>query len=115
MMHLALVHHGNDAQTAMKQYLLESYFTRGEDITSDDVLIAAAGAAGISPETAREWLVSNEGDQEVRADISRAGELGITAVPTFVFDDTWAIPGAQDVEVFERVLRRLAEKSLSKP
>jgi predicted DsbA family dithiol-disulfide isomerase len=115
MMHLALVHHGNDAQTAMKQYLLESYFTRGEDIASDDVLIAAAGAAGISPETAREWLVSNEGDQEVRADISRAGELGITAVPTFVFDDTWAIPGAQDVEVFERVLRRLAEKSLSKP
>ena len=79
------------------------------------MLIAAAGSAGIPETTVRAWLESDEGDAEVRADISRAGELGITAVPTFVFDDTWAIPGAQDVEVFERVLRRLAEKSLSTP
>ncbi|MGB0800656.1 MAG: DsbA family oxidoreductase, partial [Ilumatobacteraceae bacterium] len=42
--------------------------------------------------------------------VERAGEHGISAVPTFVVDGRWAIPGAQDVETFERVLRRLAER-----
>ena len=113
MMHLALVHHGSAAQVTMKQFLLEAYFTNGLNIADDEVLLAASAAAGINRTEAQAWLDSDEGDVEVRADITRTGELGITAVPTFVFDDTWAIPGAQDVEVFERVLRRLAEKALS--
>jgi predicted DsbA family dithiol-disulfide isomerase len=35
---------------------------------------------------------------------------GITAVPTFVINGQWAIPGAQDPETFVNVLRRLGEK-----
>ena len=30
------------------------------------------------------------------------------AVPTYVIDGRWAIPGAQDPDVFVQVLRRLA-------
>jgi predicted DsbA family dithiol-disulfide isomerase len=36
-----------------------------------------------------------------------AADNGITAVPTFIIDDRWSIPGAQDTEMFERVLRRM--------
>ena len=35
---------------------------------------------------------------------------GITGVPTYVINGQWSIPGAQDVETFERVLRRAAER-----
>lgn len=111
MMHLALVHHGPAAQRAMKQSLLESYFTNGRNVADDDVLLEAASAAGIPAETARGWLDSDEGNAEVRHDIVEAGELGITAVPTFVIDGRWAIPGAQDVEVFARALKRMHEKA----
>lgn len=113
MMHLALTHHGPSAQRAMKQHLLESYFTNGENVADDDVLLAAAHAAGIPRTTAEEWLDSDEGDVEVRRDIIEAGELGITAVPTFVIDGRWAIPGAQDIDVFARALRRMHDKSLA--
>ena len=113
MMHLALTHHGSAAQSAMKQHLLESYFTKGENVADDEILVAAAQSAGIPRTTAESWLESDEGDAEVRRDIMEAGELGITAVPTFVIDGRWAIPGAQDVEVFARALRRMHEKSLS--
>lgn len=113
LMHLALIHQGPAAQRAMKQHLLESYFTNGENVADDEVLIAAARTAGIPRETAQSWLDSEEGDVEVRRDIIEAGELGITAVPTFVIDGRWAIPGAQDVEVFARALRRMHEKSLA--
>lgn len=111
MMHLALTHHGPAAQGAMKQRLLEAYFTDGRNVADDEVLLDAAGAAGIPPDTARAWLDSDEGDAEVRRDIIEAGELGITAVPTFVIDGRWAIPGAQDVEVFARALKRMHDKS----
>ncbi len=113
MMHLALVHHGPVAQRAMKQHLLEAYFTNGENVADDDVLLAAAAAAGIPRDTAVTWLDSDEGDAEVRRDIVEAGDLGITAVPTFVIDGKWAIPGAQDVDVFVRALRRMHDKSLA--
>jgi len=111
MMHLALTHYGPSAQGAMKQRLLEAYFTNGDNVADDDVLLDAASAAGIPAETARAWLDSDEGDAEVRRDIIEAGELGITAVPTFVIDGRWAIPGAQDVEVFVRALKRMHDKA----
>ncbi|MBU6242243.1 MAG: DsbA family oxidoreductase [Acidobacteria bacterium] len=113
MMYLALKHHGSIAQRAMKQHLLEAYFTNGENVAEDDVLLAAATAAGVPRDEALAWLDSQEGDVEVRRDIIEAGELGITAVPTFVIDGRWAIPGAQDVDVFVRALRRMHEKSLA--
>jgi predicted DsbA family dithiol-disulfide isomerase len=42
-----------------------------------------------------------------------AAENGITAVPTFIFNDQWSVPGAQDVEMFERVIQRLSERKES--
>lgn len=111
LMHLALTHYGPAAQGAMKQRLLEAYFTDGRNVADDDVLLDAARAAGIPSAVAQSWLDSDEGDAEVRRDIIEAGELGITAVPTFVIDGKWAIPGAQDVEVFARALKRMHDKS----
>lgn len=113
LLHLALVHHGAEAQVLLKQALLEAYFTNGEDICNSDILVSCAQRAGITSETAREYLASDEGLEEVLSDLSLAGELGITAVPTFVFDGKWTVPGAQDVAVFENVLRRLATRTLT--
>jgi predicted DsbA family dithiol-disulfide isomerase len=39
-----------------------------------------------------------------------AASSGITAVPTYVFDGEWAVPGAQDPELFERILNRLLDR-----
>ena len=113
LLHLALLHHGPQTQVELKQALLEAYFTDGKDIGSTGVLVTCAQRAGIAPETAHEYLSSDEGLEEVLGDFSLAGELGITAVPTFVFDGKWTVPGAQDVAVFENVLRRLATRTLS--
>ena len=38
--------------------------------------------------------------------------MGITAVPTYVVSEQWAIPGAQEPETFARVLGKLAAKAL---
>jgi predicted DsbA family dithiol-disulfide isomerase len=46
----------------------------------------------------------------LRAELLGALDRGVTAVPTFVFEGQWAVPGAQDTEVFVQVLRRVHEK-----
>jgi predicted DsbA family dithiol-disulfide isomerase len=40
--------------------------------------------------------------------LQQAADLGITAVPTFVVNSRWSIPGAQDPEYLVQVLRRMA-------
>ena len=95
----------------MKQALLEAYFTDGKNVGDDEVLIEAAMRAGITRSEVEAWLATIDGDAEVRRDIMEAGDLGITAVPTFVIDGKWAIPGAQDVEVFQRALVRMSQRA----
>jgi protein-disulfide isomerase len=49
--------------------------------------------------------------RQVRSDERRAGEVDIHAVPTFVLDGRFAIPGAQDSDTFLRLLEQAAAKS----
>ena len=57
------------------------------------------------------FLESDRGLDEVNAELRGAGERGITAVPTFVFNDAWAVPGAQEPETFVQVLRKMAARA----
>ena len=97
-------------QPTVQDRLMRAYFTEGDDIGDPERLCALLAEVGVDPTATREFLESGAGNEEVAAEIERAGEHGISAVPTFVVDGRWAIPGAQDVETFERVLRRLAER-----
>ena len=56
------------------------------------------------------FLDSDDGLAEVRDELRAAAEMEITAVPTFVFDGKWMVPGAQDPDTFVQVLRRVVAK-----
>jgi predicted DsbA family dithiol-disulfide isomerase len=102
-------HHGPPGtQDVVKERLLSAYFTRGLDVGDTDVLAAEAEAAGLDRDAVRHLLDSDEGRVEVEQDLAFAAEAGITAVPTYVIDRRWSIPGAQDPDVFVQVLQRLA-------
>ncbi len=58
-------------------------------------------------------LDSNLGQDQLDADLIRANELGVTAVPTYLFNEQWSVPGAQDSETFERVLKKLSQQETS--
>jgi predicted DsbA family dithiol-disulfide isomerase len=97
-------------QAAMKERLLRAYFHDGLDIGDPDVLAGCAAELGFERDAVAELLDSSTGVDEVRADIEQAAELGITAVPTYVVNGQWAIPGAQDTETFVAVLRNLHDR-----
>ena len=98
-------------QAALKERLLAAYFTNGEDVGDPDVLVRAATEVGLDADDVRALLDSDEGVTELQAAAATAAEAGITAVPTYVIDGRWSIPGAQDPDVFVQVLRRLAARA----
>ncbi len=97
-------------QEAVKERLLRAYFVDGVHIGDPDALADCAAEIGFDRDAVVEFLASDRGVNEVATSLDDAREQGITAVPTYVFDGTWAVPGAQEPEMFARILRKMASK-----
>jgi predicted DsbA family dithiol-disulfide isomerase len=93
-------------QQVLKERLLRAYFTEGRDISSHDALAELAGEVGMPADNVRSYLASSDGTAQVREWLDHAADEGITAVPTYVIEGKWAIPGAQDTDTFVRVIRK---------
>jgi predicted DsbA family dithiol-disulfide isomerase len=108
--------HSDALQAALKERLLHAYFVDGLDIADHAVLVECAADAGFADagsdgSAVEAFLASDRGLDEVRAQLDDGRERGVTAVPTYVFADTWAVPGAQEPETFATVLRKMAAKA----
>lgn len=99
--------------TKLKESLMIAYFCDGKDISNIQTLSEIAIDFGMDGEEVTQMLQSNAGVNELEENLQRANELGITAVPTYVFDEQWSVPGAQDSETFERILRKLNDQQVS--
>ncbi len=100
-------------QAVMKERLMQAYFTDGEHIGSPETLADCAVDVGFERQAIEDFLSSTSGYAEVRAELDDAHQNGITAVPTYIFNGEWAVPGAQDADTFERVIRKMADNALA--
>jgi predicted DsbA family dithiol-disulfide isomerase len=96
-------------QDAVVRRLFRAHHAEGRDLNDHATLAALAAEAGFAG--AAESLANGDGDAEVIAQLERAREAGVTGVPFFVFEGTWAVSGAQPTEFFESALREVAAKA----
>ncbi|MCY1145040.1 DsbA family oxidoreductase [Actinoplanes sp. Pm04-4] len=101
MIHLAKAH---DQEPAMVDRLFRAEFTDGLNLADHGVLADLAADLGLDRAEALKALETKAYEQDIRADLSRARELGISGVPFFVFDNKRAVSGAQPVELFRQAL-----------
>ncbi|WP_291382794.1 DsbA family oxidoreductase [Demequina sp.] len=94
----------------MKDRLMRGQFTEGAVVDDAGQLAAMAAEVGLNAAEVRAMLETDAYDDAVQADIDEAAAAGVTGVPFFVFDSTYAIAGAQPVETFAEALRRSAEQ-----
>ncbi len=92
------------AADAVVEALFAAQFTEGLDIGDHAVLAAIAAGAGLDRAEALSVLRSREGPDMVHAENLRAHRRGISGVPCFVFPGRLAVSGAQETEVFQRLL-----------
>ncbi len=96
LLHLAAAH---GFQDALKEQLLRAYLTEGEAIGDPATLRRIAVGVGLDDAEVAAVLASESYADAVRADEAEAMDLGISAVPSFVVDRRFVIPGAQPVDV----------------
>jgi predicted DsbA family dithiol-disulfide isomerase len=105
-----LLHWAADSgrQIALQHALFAAYFQQGRDPGDRNVLVETAEAAGLDPAAARQVIESSEGAEPVRAAEAQWRGEGIASVPTVIVDGRYLVQGAQEPEVYERALRRIA-------
>jgi predicted DsbA family dithiol-disulfide isomerase len=108
--HLALAH---DRQDAMKERLMRAYLTEGELISDHATLRRMALDVGLPAGPVDELLDGERYADEVRTDEYTASRLGITGVPFFVVERSFAAAGAQSPEHLLTVLRHAWEARTS--
>lgn len=106
---------GAQAQDDVHHALLQAYFVDNRDISDEDVLLDIVVSCGIDGEAFSEII--NEQQlaigQAVIEEHNDAISRGITAVPTVVLGGAFPVPGAQDVETYERLVERMASRQQS--
>ncbi len=79
----------------VKQRLMELYFAEGADLSDRDVLVNAASDCGMDGELVRRLLGGEDDVARVTSEATAAKDAGIDGVPTFIFDSSLLLTGAQ--------------------
>jgi predicted DsbA family dithiol-disulfide isomerase len=87
--------------------LFRAHFETLENIGDHEVLLRIAAEQGLDPAATSEALETGAYRQQVDHELAWAQQLGVTAVPTFVFQERYAVVGAQEYPAFQRVMERL--------
>ncbi|HXD47073.1 MAG TPA: DsbA family oxidoreductase [Pseudolabrys sp.] len=96
---------------AMKQRLMDLYFTEGADLSNEAVLVQAAADIGLDPEDIRTALDSDKDVAEIDAEVEAAKEAGIQGVPCFILDGKYAISGAQEPEALAEAIQQISAQA----
>lgn len=91
-------------QTALKLALFAAHFTDNRDVSDHVVLADVAASVGLDRARAASILASGEFGDMVRTEQGYWADQNITGVPAFILGGRMLIPGAQDPEVFIRVI-----------
>jgi predicted DsbA family dithiol-disulfide isomerase len=89
-----------------------AYFEREENIGDASVLCRIGAEAGLDPDPLREALSDGRYTAQVEEQIAWTRAAGITGVPTFIFEEKFALVGAQDYEVFRDIAQRVVQGRL---
>lgn len=89
--------------------IFKAYFTDGLDVGDIEVLADLGARVGLDGEDIKKALNSDEYTSEVETDKYMATQYQISSVPFFVFNNKYAVSGAQPPEAFLEALNKASE------
>lgn len=95
----------------IEEALFEVHFTDVKNINDEEVLIATATAVGLDEAEVREALDTEKYAYAVNQDEMQARNIGVSGVPFFVFDNKYAVSGAQPEEAFLQTMEKVMEET----
>ena len=98
-------------QLKVAEAIMRAHFEMGLDISHPEVLIGCAQDIGMEPELAADAVGDEEWASRVYSDFQVAMHMGVTAVPTYVFDAQFLVDGHQTITAFTNILATAWEQS----
>ena len=95
-------------QTAAVAALFTAYFVEARDIGDHEVLADIADSIEMDAAVVTRLLGTDEDAQSIRERDAHSRQMGISSVPTFIVANKHAVPGAQQPELWAKVIEELA-------
>jgi predicted DsbA family dithiol-disulfide isomerase len=90
--------------------MFKAYFDDLEEIGAIETIVRVGEGVGLDPEGLRESLEGGQYRKLVDEGIRWSREMGVSGVPTFVFDEKYGVVGAQDYSVLESMMEKLGHQ-----
>jgi predicted DsbA family dithiol-disulfide isomerase len=100
---------GAGLQNEIVERLFTAYFEDGRDIGNRDILVEIASDAGMDSALVADLLDQGEDRELIEREDALAHRMGISGVPTFIFENKYLVSGAQDAETLAQVMDKVAE------
>lgn len=94
-------------QNKMKERLFAAYYTQGKNIGDSETLVQLGVEVGLQEDEIKTALESDAFKQQVEMDQHHAEQIGVQGVPFFVFNNKYAVSGAQPPSIFKEVLEKV--------
>ena len=98
---------GFGKQTELKMQLMRAYFSDGKDVSDKNILKQALLDVGLNAEEALSKLNDEEAIKEIRTKQDYWKGMGISSVPTIVFNRKSAVTGAQPVSSLKKFISEM--------
>ncbi|MBY3208435.1 DsbA family oxidoreductase [Rhizobium laguerreae] len=108
LIHWAMIE-GREKQDKVVAALFRANFEEGHNVGDHAVLLDIAVKSGLDRSVIASLLASDADRDLIVAEIKAAQEMGVNGVPFFIFDQQYAVSGAQTPDVLANALRDIAK------
>ena len=100
---------GQGLATEMAEALFQAFFSDHRDVGNNVVLCEIAQQVGMDAALTAELLESDRDSDVVQAEITHFQKLGISGVPTFIYNRQFVVQGGQPTQAHISALQKAAE------
>ena len=100
---------GQDKGALVATGIFRAYHEQGRDIGDTDVLVDIAEAAELDGDLVRELLAGQSDKLEIMQEVQFFRGLGVSGVPTFIYNGQLAVQGAQEPDKHKRAFKEAAK------
>lgn len=97
-------------QSEVKESLMKAYFIDRQDLTQENILVEVMKINGWTAEKTLEVIHSDIATNEVKEEMNYYRQLGVTGVPFFIFNQKYAVSGAQPAEIFAEIIEKVSKE-----
>jgi predicted DsbA family dithiol-disulfide isomerase len=87
--------------------MFKAYFEELANIGETETVVQVAASVGLDGGELRAALAAGRYRAAVDDGIAWSRAIGVTAIPTFVFDERYGVVGAQEYETFRLMMEKL--------